>query len=92
MKKCLQITIIAEFPEEFLRNFIQKHARKLELEGTVQFVDQDQARIFVCGEKEEVDLFLDVLHEGTKDWKAQQIDTEPSIKEKDYRGIFRVIE
>lgn len=92
MKKCLRILVTATFPGSFLSSFVQKHARELNLEGTVQLVAPDQMRIIVCGEKESVDQFLDLCHKGDKKWHADAITTEPFIKDKDYRGVFRVIE
>ena len=36
MNKCLRITFVADFPEGFLQSFIQKNAKKLQLEGIAQ--------------------------------------------------------
>ena len=93
MNKCLRITLTANFPEGFLHNFVQKNARKLNLEGVAQFLDSDRcARIIVCGLKDNVDLFVDILHKGSPKWAPKDIEIEPFLKDKDYRGIFRVIE
>lgn len=92
MKKCLRITIVANFFTDFLQAVVQKHARAHDLEGTAQYLSNDQVRIVVCGDKEAVDEFLDILHKGEKEWRADEITAEPFIKEKDYRGVFRIIE
>ncbi len=92
MNKCLRITLTADFPEGFLQNFIQKNARKLNLEGIAQAVTSRTMRIVVCGLKDDVDSFLDVLHKGFSKWLAENIEIEPFLKTKDYRGIFRVID
>lgn len=92
MKKCLRIIISGDYPESFLRDFVQKHARELNLEGTGQFLDDGGVRVIVCGNKESVDVFLDLLHKGTKDITPDDISMEPFVRDKDYRGIFRVIE
>lgn len=84
--------ISGSYPEGFLRDFVQKNARKYTLEGTAQATSQTSAKIMICGEKDNIDGFLDVLHKGTKDVELDEIHIEPFIKEKDYRGIFRVIE
>lgn len=91
MNKCLRITLEGEIPEGFLRLFIQKHARKLELEGTAQMID-GKVRVVVCGNVESVDSFLDVLHKGSSTYTPQDIEVEPFLKDRDYRGVFRVIE
>lgn len=91
MKQCLKITIFIKPSEDFLHDFIRKHATKYALEGTAQGAD-DRVNIIACGEKENMDIFLDILHKGTAKHKPESIELEPFFKEKDYRGVFRVIE
>ena len=94
MNKCLRITLQGKFPEGFLRGFVQKHAKKLNLEGTAQRVngDGETARIIACGQKDAVDSFLDFLYKGLAAIDLNVIEVEPFLNEKDYRGVFRVIE
>ncbi len=93
MNKCLKITFDAEVPADFLRSFVQKNAKKCELEGTAQLVDAgEKVRIIVCGAKELVDSFLDMLLRGTSSFAPEAVEVEPFLKDKDYRGVFRVIE
>ena len=93
MNKCLKITFNADFSEGFLQSFVQKQAKKCEVEGTAQVVELGaKVRIIACGLKEQVDAFLDALHKGTAAWTPEDIEIEPFLKDKDYRGVFRVIE
>ncbi len=92
MNKCLRITFSGDFPPDFFRSFIQRNAQKLRVEGTVQLVQKNIVRIIVCGSKESVDSFVDVLHKGSADVFIEDIEIEPFLKDKDYRGVFRVIE
>ena len=39
-----------------------------------------------------VDEFLDVLHNSSGKYIPKDVVVEPFIKERDYRGIFRIIE
>jgi len=88
MNKCLKITLTVERMEGFLHSVIQSKARKYDLEGFVQPVNDDQVRIIICGTKDNVDSFIDLLQrEAIKD-----LEIEPFVKDKDYRGVFRVIE
>ncbi len=88
MNKCLKITLTVDRMEGFLHTIVQSKARKCDLEGVVQPVNDSQIRIIVCGEKENVDTFVDLLQrEAIKD-----VEIEPFVKDKDYRGVFRVIE
>lgn len=93
MKKCLKITFTGKWPKNFLHDFVQKHARKFDIEGTVQKVESlGKIRIIACGMAGELDDFLDILHAGGSKISLEDIEIEPFLKDKDYRGVFRVIE
>jgi len=92
MKKCLKITFTTNNPGAFLHNFIQQNARSLSVEGTAQISGGDSVTIMACGLKNNIDVFLDIIHQGFESYKPENIYVEPFLKEKDYRGIFRIIE
>lgn len=92
MNKCLKITFSMKPKEGFLHAVIQQHARSYDLEGVVQALGPDKAKIIVCGDKEQVDLFVDALHKESAKAPINDIEIEPHVKDKDYRGVFRVIE
>jgi acylphosphatase len=91
MNKCLRITAFGDCTVEILDSFVHKLAQKYELEGTASIVDNTHTVITVCGEKAMVDSFIDALHKGTGQWAPDDIEIEPFLKDKDYRGVFRVI-
>ena len=92
MNKCLKITLTVDPQERVLLNTIQKHARTYELEGMAQALAADKVKIIICGEKEQVDFFVDALHKETSaKGPVKDIEIEPYVKDKDYRGVFRVI-
>ena len=95
MNKCLRITLLMEPSEDFMKDVIQQSARKYNLEGFCQPIfDKDKGvKVIVCGEKENVDSFVDILHkeQALKD-NIKDIEIEPFIKDRDYRGVFRIIE
>ncbi len=94
MNKCLRIVITAQFSEDFLRLFLQKHAKKLALEGTAQIIDsgKKKVQVVICGACDELDQFVDLIHKGDKGFELMDIEIEPFLKDKDYRTVFRVIE
>ena len=92
MNKCLRIVFTADVSSDFLRSFIQKHARKMSIEGTAQVVALQKIRIIACGTKDNVEAFLDIIHQGSASCTPENIEVEPFVKDKDYRGVFRVIE
>jgi len=91
MNKCLKITLTLKPTEGFLQNVIQQNARNFGLEGIVQPFGDDKVKIIVCGEKEKVDYFVDSIHKESVQ-AVTDIEIEPYIKDRDYRGVFRVIE
>lgn len=91
--KCLKITFDSGIPEGFLHDFVQKNAKKLSLEGVVQHITaEERIRVIVCGSKDAVDTFVDLLQNGSDKVILSDIQIEPHLKDKDYRGVFRVIE
>ncbi len=92
MKKCLKITFVTQLLDGGMRDFVQASARKLGLEGTVQVVEPNEISIIVCGSKDSIDEFLDVIHRGFGANIPEDVQIEPFLKERDYRGIFRILE
>lgn len=92
MKKCLRIAFGASGPGALLSE-LQKKGSKLGVEGTLQFITADKELvIIVCGQKEHVDQFVDLLHEDAAQSGITEINIEPYVKVKDYRNAFRIIE
>lgn len=92
MKKCLKITLMSNSIDDIFRDSVQTAARKLDVEGTVQFLEPNQTIIIACGSKDNIDAFLDNLHQGFGITVPEDVQVEPFLKEKDYRGIFRILE
>lgn len=92
MYKCIKITFSAELPNGFLQKSIQKNARKLEIEGVAQLLMDNFVKIVVCGSIEQVDTFLDLVYKEIAAIQLDELQVEPFLKDKDYRGVFRVIE
>ncbi len=89
--KCVRIVCTCKPTKSFAED-VHKFATKLELEGTYQLIDPEHVRIVASGVKDKIDLFIDVLYKlGTK-MKPFAIEVEPFLKDKDYRGIFRIIQ
>jgi acylphosphatase len=92
MKKCLKITFTAHVLDGGMRDFVQASARKLGVEGTVQVVEPNEIAIIACGSKDTIDEFLDIIHQGFGSHIPEDVQVEPFLKERDYRGIFRILE
>ena len=93
MNKCLKIMLLMQkIPKDFLNNGVKESAQSFSIEGTVQIMDATTIKIIACGEKEDIDSFLDALHREVAQLSLDDMQIEPFLKEKDYRGVFRIIE
>lgn len=93
MKKCLKITFGDQFPEGFLHGSVQAHARACSIEGIAQVITSEgHVKIIACGDKQAVDTFLEHLHKEFEKANIIDIEIEPFLKDKDYRGVFRIIQ
>ncbi len=94
MSQCLHITFMLSNSKKFLQGVVQKHAKTLGLEGTVQVINGEgkSVKVLACGPREAIDDFVDVLHNEASKESIKNIEIEPFIKERDFRGVFRVIE
>ena len=91
MNKCVRISVFTNLTDEFLKNSVQKHAQALKLEGFSQEVEDGNFKIIVNGNKENVDKFIDLLHKDFIGLDIEDFEIEPYLKDKDYRGVFRII-
>lgn len=92
MKKCLKVSLGFTGSSDFIQS-IQKHGSKLLVEGNIKiFPAEKMLKIIVCGTKENVDKFIDILHKESVKIGAPEIQVEPFIRDKDYRGVLRIIE
>lgn len=92
MNQCFRINCIVTDNKDSLSRTIQEDARRLSIEGTVKFEKENVMHIVACGSKENVQDFLDLIHQHKVDDGLDEVEVEPFLKEKDYRGVFRVIE
>jgi acylphosphatase len=93
MNKCIKLIFNLIGSAQLAYTFIQKEARKIGLEGMVTIESDDgRGTIIACGNKDMVDDFIDALHKGAKGCQLEDIEIEPFLKDKDYRGVFRIIE
>ncbi|MFA5075283.1 MAG: acylphosphatase [Candidatus Babeliales bacterium] len=91
MRKCLKIKVTGKVQGVGYRSFLQKHAIKLGVEGTIQNREDGSVFILACGTSDKLDDFLDSIYEGSKQSKIKDVIVEPMVPEKDFRGVFRVI-
>lgn len=92
MNQCIRIMIIIEGQKESLHSLVKKYALECALEGMVQAISDTKVRVVACGNRDNVDKFIDALHKGVSEKLIDNLEVEPFMKDRDYRGVFRVIE
>ena len=93
LKRTIKITVLGHVKDEIYKRFTQKQAQDLAIEGVVQ----DQAEegglvIYACGPSDNLEKFIDLLYKGPSGKPVEDVYAEPFVKEKDYRGVFRIID
>lgn len=92
MTKCIKMTFSGSAKSDFLQKGLQKYVKNLKVEGIAQVNDEGIFKIIVCGEPDTVDLFVDFIYKESVKAALHDIEVEPFLKDKDYRGVFRIIE
>ena len=93
MSQCLRITFVVEDSSKpSFSEIIQKEAKKLQLEGVVLSGITDRLSIVACGLSDHIETFLDLLYKEMALQECDCLEVEPFLKDKDYRGVFRVIQ
>ncbi len=91
MSQCFRIVVEIEGDKECVDRYIQQQAKKLHIEGMMQPLTTTSFRIVVCGVKNAIESFLDELHSNYCGGGVKNVECEPFLKDKDYRGVFRII-
>lgn len=93
MKKCVKILFPAVLSDSFLHGSVKEAAIKFTIEGSARVLfAEKKIELLLCGKKDNIDNFIDLLHRELLKVNVHEIEVEPFIKVKDYRGIFRVID
>lgn len=81
-----------EDAQRVLETFIADQAEKCAVEGIGQQVKHGVIQLYVCGQQEAVDDFIDSLYVGNNKIKLQNIKIETCSTDRSYRGVFRIVE
>ena len=91
MKRCLRIIVSGKVQADSYREFVKNNARQLEVEGTVQYLEDGSILIHACGTSESLDCLIDALYAGGQKSSVEEVMAESMGKARDFRGVFRVI-
>jgi hypothetical protein len=92
VEKCLKILFNADVAKAGLQKVLQTCTKKVAVEGVAQMFAENNIRIIVCGSVENVDIFIDLMYQELGKANIEEPVIEPFLKDRDYRGIFRIVE
>jgi acylphosphatase len=85
------MTFVVPRSDEQLFEKIQKQARSCQLEGFIMASTPTTIKMIACGVSADLDLFLDKIDEVIATLGGQEVAIDPFLKDKDYRGVFRIM-
>lgn len=92
MKKCVKIIFEVDQAQKILETFIVQQAESLKIEGVGQQTKPGILQLYVCGQEEQVEEFIDSLYVGAPQIQLQNIKIETCPTDRSYRGVFRIVE
>lgn len=93
MKRSIKITVVGDVNDLSYKQFTQKQAKDLAIEGVVQNQNEEPGLvIYAHGPADNIEKFIDLLYKNPSGKVVEDVYAEPFVKEKDYRGVFRIIE
>ena len=91
MKRCIRITVYGTVQGVGYREYVQKHASKFNVEGTIQNAEDGSVLIYAAGEADSIDDLIDYVYQGSKQSSVDEVAIEIATNKRDFRGVFRVI-
>jgi acylphosphatase len=92
MKKCIKVIFDVQKAQHVLETFIAEQAQLHKVEGVGQQIQSGVLQIYVCGQEEQVDEFIDDLYVGNQEVQLLNIKIETCPTDRSYRGVFRIVE
>lgn len=92
MKKCVKLLFEVDNAQNVLETFIAKQAEIFGIEGIGQKIKDSFIQLYVCGQQDRVDDFIDTLYLGDNDIRLENIKIETCPTDRSYRGVFRIVE
>lgn len=91
MSRCIKMTFEVKNGNERLFEEIQKKAREYQLEGFIMASSPQAIKMIACGVSADLEVFLDTVDEIIVRQGGQNVEIDPFLKDKDYRGVFRIM-
>ncbi|AXK60530.1 acylphosphatase [Candidatus Chromulinivorax destructor] len=92
MKKCVKLLFEVQDGQKILESFIADQAALFKIEGIGQEMHKDSIQLFICGQEEQVDDFIDAMYVGKESIQLKNIKIETCSTDRSYRGVFRIVE
>ena len=90
MKKKIQVIVTGRVQLVMFRDFAQRKARLLGVNGTVKNLPDGTVEVFAVGEEKEIDAFINTLHKGPELSSVDSV-TITELKDLDKQKGFSII-
>lgn len=92
MSQCMRINLLIKGDKEHIQALLRKYAHEFKLEGILKSADEHAVKVVACGDAMEIESFMVELNKEFAKDNLNISEVEPFLKDRDYRGVFRVIE
>ena len=91
MRKGVKITISGKINHKLFDPFILERTSKLGIQGSLQVFDNNKLILYAVGDTENIEFLIDDIYGDTSSANIEELTVKPLEEEKDFRGIFRII-
>lgn len=92
MSQCMRINLVIKGEKSHIQELLKKYAHEFKLEGLLQSPDDQAVKVVACGGSGEIEAFMVAINKEFAKDNLNISEIEPFLKDRDYRGVFRVIE
>jgi len=92
MKKSIKVLFDITHGQKYLEGVVAKQAELYGVHGVGQQIKPGVVQLYLVGDEEQVDNFLDCLYTADTKYSLKNINIETCTADRSFRGIFRIVE
>jgi len=92
VKKYIKVTVYGAFEGKAFLSFIQAAAASNKIEGSVQQQSDGSIVMHARGTADALDILMDEVYAGPEGACVEEVGIQLSSTQRDFRGVFRVIQ
>jgi len=92
MKRCIKVIFEISDAQKYLEDVVAKESVKWGVQGVGQQIKKGFVQLFVMGQEDQIDNFLDCLYITDSAYVLKNIEIETCVSDHSFRGVFRIVE